>query len=68
VYLDPGTHVIYAFGFAFKTGCDSGEEERHDACRGERRIGVASDLLSHAAQGRERALPALPPSRVAYAR
>jgi hypothetical protein len=22
--FDPGAHVIYAFGFAFKTGCDSG--------------------------------------------
>jgi hypothetical protein len=61
--------VIYAFGFAFKTGCDSREEERHDAGREkERRRGVASDLPSHAAQGRERAPPALPPSRVAYAR
>jgi hypothetical protein len=23
VYLDPGAHVIYAFEFAFKFGCDT---------------------------------------------
>jgi hypothetical protein len=36
VLLDPGTHVIYAFGFAFKTVCDTSspyKRRREGTCK-----------------------------------